>query len=64
MVACVLSVSKAECERRRKAALKVPVEFRTDTQREDLLPWPEQRAQFEESHRDLLKDIADPMLST
>lgn len=60
MVTCVLSVRKAECDRRRRAVLKVRTDLRTDTHREDLLPWPDQRRQFEDSHGDFLKDIADP----
>ena len=60
MVACVLSVRRAECDRRRKAALKVPVEVRTDMHRQDLLPWSQQRAEFESSHGDFLRGISHP----
>ena len=62
MVACVLSVKKAECERRRKIAQKVNESHRTEEHVADLRPWSQQLADFRQTHSQFLNSISAPGL--
>lgn len=57
MVACILSVKKAECERNRKKANRIPASSRTPENIADLLPWRHQLPKFLETHGEYLKEL-------
>lgn len=62
MVACVLSVKKAECDRRREKARKVNESNRTEDHIADLRPWSQQLAEFRQTHSQFLTSISAPGL--
>lgn len=60
MVASILSVRKAECERNRRKANRVPVSSRTARDVADLAPWTQQVSEFLLKHDTYLKELRKP----